>query len=393
MNMRNFMIICCFVAWLMLPQYALAEVPKNLATDKTPVLKSVYANVELHESRAIFDETFSWLTPSGADKTLDRIKNAGFNVYIPCVWMGKGTVWSSKLAPIAPEWIAKYVSGHDPLTYLIRRAHEMGIEVQPWFTVMTRWRDFFPEFYDDGTPEHAFNVHVPEFRKFIVDLMLEVVRNYDVDGINLDVIRSRGLCKSAYCVEDYKNKFGRDLLADLQFNDLTPERLREKTQNWEYLKEWNRLAVSDIVSSFSTQAKAIKPKLLVSVDTIVLIQDFRVQGADSIEWSNNGWIDVIYNMDYYQELNVRLAENGRSRLKQPDSLVVLAGNVELLNTKDAYPRDPQVVTNLLTFARSKWPGGNGVALWTYQFLTDTQIEQIKNGPFKEPAKPFWKKRD
>jgi uncharacterized lipoprotein YddW (UPF0748 family) len=352
---------------------------------------AVSAKAEIQESRAIFDDTFSWVTPAGAEKTLMRIRDAGFNVYMPCVWIGKGTVWPSKLAPIAPEWESKYVASYDPLTYLVRRAHEMGIEVHPWFTVMTRWRDFFPEYYDEGTPEHAFNVHVPEFRKFIVDLMLEVTRNYDVDGINLDVVRARGICTSKYCANDYKMKFNRDLLKDVAANNSTPQPLRDTTEIWQYLKDWNRLAVSDIVSSFSTRAKAIKPKLLISVDSIVLIEDFRVQGADSIEWSNNGWIDVIYNMDYKRELDVRLAENGRGKLKKPDHLVVLVGNVESINTTYAYPREPQRVADLLSFERTKWPGGNGVAMWTYQFLTDSQIERIKSGPFKEPAKPFWKR--
>ncbi len=356
---------------------------------------AVPAWAELQESRAIFDETYSWVTPKGAEKTLARIKDAGFNVYIPCVWLGAGTTWPSKLAPMASEWRVKSIPGHDPLAYLIRRAHEMGIEVHPWFTVMTRWRNFFPEYYDEGTPEHAFNVHVPGFRKFIVDLMLEVVRNYDVDGVNLDVIRSRGLCKSQLCVNDYKTKMGRDLLKDVAMNDLMPQRLRDKTETWAYLKEWNRMAVADIVSNFSTQAKAIKPGLLISVDSIVEIEDFRVQGADSIQWSNDGWIDIIYNMDYGREVDTRLVELGRSHLKKPDSLVDLVGNVDWpddkQNSPDAYSRDPQRVADLLTYTSTKWRGGNGVAMWTYQFLTDRQIGKIKSGPFKETAKPVWKR--
>lgn len=355
------------------------------------LISAVPAWADVYESRAIFDETNSWITPEGAEKTLARIKGAGFNVYIPRVWLGVGTTWPSKLAPLTPELRESVKGGQDPLEHLIHRAHEMGIEVHPWFAVMTRWRDIFPEFYDEGTPEHAFNVHVPGFRKFIVNLMLEVVRNYDVDGINLDVIRSRGICKSQFCANDYKAKTGRDLFQDIERNERTPRRLREKTEAWESMKEWNLLAVSDIVSSFSTRAREIKPKLLISVDSIVLIQDFREQGADSINWGNQGWIDVIYHMDYGRKVNTRLVELGRSKLKDPDSLVDLIGNVEALNTKDAFARDPQLVADLLAYTRTKWSGGNGVALWTYQFLTDAQIQKIKNGPFREPAIPMWKK--
>jgi uncharacterized lipoprotein YddW (UPF0748 family) len=355
----------------------------------------VPARAEIQESRAIFDETYSWMTPAGAEKTLTRIKDAGFNVYIPCVWLGAGTTWPSKLAPMAPDWKRAYIGGYDPLANLIRRAHEMGIEVHPWFMVMTRWRNFFPEYYDQGTPEHAFDVHKPAFRKFIVDLMLEVVRNYDVDGINLDTIRARGMCTSTYCVNDYKAKFGRNLLNDVAAYNFMPQLLRDKTETWQYLKDWNRLAVSDIVSSFSTRARAIKPKLLISVDTIVEIEDFRAQGADGIQWSNNGWVDVVYNMDYHRNISTSLVELGRSHLKKPDSLVELVGNVDWpgdqQNSSGAYPRDPQLVANLLTYTRTKWGGGNGVAMWTYQFLTYAQIEKIKSGPFKEAAKPFWKR--
>lgn len=348
-----------------------------------PGIKTIAA---VPESRAIFDQHFNWLTSSDADKTLLRIKEAGFNVFIPCVWIGRGTSWPSELAPMSPEWKAQFKSGYDPLAYLIKTAHAMGIEVHPWFTVMYRTRDFLYKFYDLGTPENAFDVHVPEFRKFIVNLMLEVVRNYDVDGINLDYIRAVGICTSRHCIKDYRTKTNRDLRADSKLQ-------KELPQAWESLKEWNRNAVSNIVSDFSLHARKIKPQILISVDSIVEIRDFKLQGADSIHWSNNGWIDIIYHMDYAKMIHADLVELGKSHLKHPESLVVLVGNVDwpgnVQGSSAAFSRNPQLVADLLSYTQNKWGGGNGVALWTYKFLTDEQIDQIKTGPFKESAKPAW----
>jgi hypothetical protein len=46
----------------------------------------------------------------------------------------------------------------------------------------------------DGVPESFFDIHDEKFHTFIRDVVLEVVRGYPVDGINLDYIRSGSVC-------------------------------------------------------------------------------------------------------------------------------------------------------------------------------------------------------
>lgn len=342
------------------------------------------------ESRAILDEGFSWMTPREADNTLQRIKQAGFNVFIPCVWHGRGVSWASSLAPKEPLWAKQYRPGYDPLAYLITRAHQMGIEVHPWFTVTDRQRDFLREYYDYGSPKDSFNVHLPAFRNYIVDLMLEVVRNYDVDGINLDYIRAKGVCRSMFCVDDYRLKQKRDLLADIE---------EMEKQRWsaaaDSLAQWNAGAVTDIVASFSRQAREIKPGLLISVDSVVGMRPFVIDGADSVVWANSGLIDVIFQMDYQDqqsEINKVFLSRGFAGLTDPDKLVLLAGNYVRQLTKDgALPRDARSVSGVVSFAQHLRPKGNGVALYQYRFLTDGQIDALASGPFKTPTRPDWKK--
>jgi len=85
------------------------------------------------ESRAILDEGLNWVTKDSAERVCARIARAGFNVFIPCVWHGRGTIWPSKLAP----WDSHNVraQGFDPLANLLQTAERYHIEVHPWFTV------------------------------------------------------------------------------------------------------------------------------------------------------------------------------------------------------------------------------------------------------------------
>jgi uncharacterized lipoprotein YddW (UPF0748 family) len=347
------------------------------------------ASAEGLESRAILDETFSWLTPEEADQTLSRLQSSGFNVFIPVVWHGRGAAWPSRLAPPEPQWEKKGNREHgDPLRYLTAKAHQMGIEVHPWFTVSLRLRDFLPEFYDEGTPLKAFNVHVPGFRRYMMDLMLEVARNYDVDGIHMDYIRSMGVCVSAFCVEDYRKKTRRELLSDVKE--------KEGSAGWRSIAEWNAGAVEDIVQTFGKEAKALKPDLLVSVSSHAGLSILLYQGTDSIRWANMGWIDVIYHMEYAEPGRIRwqLLKKALDDLKDPSKLVLMIGNYDKSPfMKDRVsPRDADTVAGLIETSRRYGQEGNGVALYEYPYLSDSQIEKLRSGPFRESTRPAWKSR-
>ena len=46
-------------------------------------------SVTMRESRAVLDEGLHWVGRNGAETVCRRIKSAGFNVFIPCVWQWK----------------------------------------------------------------------------------------------------------------------------------------------------------------------------------------------------------------------------------------------------------------------------------------------------------------
>jgi hypothetical protein len=317
--------------------------------------------------RAIFDEGRGWMTEEGAQKTISRIKKAGFNIYIPCVWHGMGSRYPTSL--VVAEKNQRFYQ-RDPLARLIEIAHAEGIEVHPWFTVTLRQREFLTDFYDSGTPKQAFNIHDSKFREFIINLMLDVVKRYDIDGLNLDYIRSMGFCISQECQRDYNKTYGRDLLKDI-LKSKSGLGLEASLQNW------NEQAVEAIVKDVSKRGKMLKPDLIVSVDGAP-IPDYQTpnsQGRNEIRWANSGYVDIIFNMDYKKVPDFERLEFVRSKLSGGSQLIPLLGNYDKGRRKGSVmPREATDVVNLSEYSLIRFPAGFG--LYIYSQLSDLQVEKF-----------------
>lgn len=330
--------------------------------------------------RAILDETFQfWTTREAADRTLSRIKEAGFNVYIPVVWYGAGTTWPSRLAPWDPALPAQATTGFDPLRYVIEKAHALGIEVHPWFTVVLRRSDLRPEFALQGVLEGGrlgiFDIHNPRFRTWITDLIVEVVSNYEVDGVNLDYIRAMGMCRTTTCGAEYHARYQRDLEKDALLFRVAPRMVPS-------LIEYQESAVTELVRKIAGAVRAVKPRVVISADAYPDLTDY-LNGQNGVEWVNRGYIDVLFRMDYDKSINGIGTEAVRSRLNNPDRLTVIAGNYDLVQ-EGALPRSGRWLVDTLHGIASRWPQ-SGVALYLYNQLSDEQVEALKFFDRRRPA--------
>lgn len=342
------------------------------------------AGVEsVRESRAIFDEGLNWASKDSAEVVCERIARAGFNVFMPCVWHGRGTIWPSKIAPWDRD--ATQVPGFDPLGHLIEVARRFDLEVHPWFTVVRRDREFFQEFYDSGTPSESFDVHREGFRDFIVSLILEVVRRYPVHGVNLDYIRAGGICLSASCAADYHAQTGRNLLVDRAKLLLPGGGAQE-------LSTWQDRAVEDIVRRVSEGARPINSRIVISVDAVPGHPIDLTQGRNSTKWANEGLVDVIYMMHYESNPNWASFRTVQAAMTRPEALVVLCGNYEeaVSPSKEVLPREARKVAALLSEAR-QFQQGNGVGLYLYSRLSDQQVAELAAQTFSVKAKPSWRR--
>jgi len=332
--------------------------------------------------RAMLDGDIpGWTQKDYIDRALSRARQAGFNVYVPTVWQGRGTAWPSRHAPWDVELADRSKASFDPLQYLITKAHSMDMEVHVWFTLTLRQANIFPAFALPGAREPAFNVHDPGFRALIADLVEEVVTVYPVDGVNLDYVRAVDLCLTTFCQEEYRKKFGRNLTVDAALFKVTPSLVPS-------LADYQRSAVTELVADISGRIRRARPGTVISVDGLIGHPPLD-QGQDVVGWANNGLIDVVLRMDYSRQLNVPSLDATRKELSDPTVQAVLLSNMtmddELGRGVKHSAREGKWLAERITEVESRWPG-SGVAVYFYKYLTDEQIDAVRRGPFSKPLR-------
>ena len=141
-----------------------------------------------------------------ADAILDNCAEMGMNAVILQVRPSGDALYESDIYPwsqhltgaqgVAPE------NGFDPLEYWVTEAHKRGLELHAWLNPYRVTRSgsadynslsadnpalLHPEWvvrHSDGN--YYLNPGLPEVRQLVVDGAVEIVENYDVDGIHLD---------------------------------------------------------------------------------------------------------------------------------------------------------------------------------------------------------------
>ena len=337
----------------------------------------------LSGKRALLDgEISAWTRSDGIDRALARAKRAGFNVYVPTVWQGRGTTWPSKFAPWDVELRDRPKEGFDPLRSLIAKAHGMGMEVHVWLTLMLRQADIFPAFALPDSAEPAFNVHDPAFRALLVSLIEELAVNYPVDGINLDYVRAVDVCVTPRCQEEYRAKYDRNLQVDAVIFKVSPSLVPT-------LADYQRSAVTELVAAIAQRVRKARPGIVISMDALMGHPSL-TQGQDAAAWVNGGLIDALLRMDYGRRLSADSLEATRRELRDPARQGVLISNMtmedELGRGQKHYPREGTWLAERIAEIETRWPD-SGLAVYFYNYLTDEQIEALRQGPFARSRRP------
>jgi uncharacterized lipoprotein YddW (UPF0748 family) len=282
------------------------------------------------EIRALWVDAFhdGAKSPAQIDRLIQDAVQANINTLIVQVRRRGDAYYHYSIEPRTED--PELMPGFDALQYLIRKAHARQLEVHAWLNTLVAWNSPTPP----RDPNHVWNLHGPKaagdadwvsyYRTYnaadrswsdqltpsyyldpgnpaAVDytaaVYLNVVKNYDVDGIHLDYTRYAGLGwgYNPTSVNRYNAWRGTSGLP-------APD-----DPQWQ---QWRREQTAALIRKVYLQAIALKPRLKVSSAVIAWgdgpgdWQKSRAYSEVSQDW--RGWleegiIDLVMPMNYFRE--------------------------------------------------------------------------------------------
>jgi len=270
-------------------------------------------------------------SPEDAERLVAEAKKANINALIVQVRRRADSFYLKSFEP--PVEDPAYDPRFDALEHVTELAHREGIEVHAWINAMPVWssrtpprdarhiynrqglsrgkntwltltpggRAWFPVgcFLDPGHPSAA---------QYLTDVCLNVIRNYAVDGIQLDYIR----------YPETRDRQARG--AAVGYNPTSLERFRRVTgregipapgdEQW---MAWRRQQVTQLMRRIYIEAKAVNPRIKVSAAAVAWGQpphgdkDFlesapgQMVFQDWHGWMQEGIVDLAVPMNYARE--------------------------------------------------------------------------------------------
>ncbi|OGV52635.1 MAG: hypothetical protein A2017_20755 [Lentisphaerae bacterium GWF2_44_16] len=313
------------------------------------------------ETRALYSVDVN--TKESIDTLIKNLNDANFNVVIPAIWP-------------SPDGVRlRRADNSELLNYLVERAHKSGLEVHPYYSVMNlkRAKDIMAQFGSlnpDGTRNNFACCHRPDFRKWVSAKLVEAVSKYNLDGINLDFIRTQSArCFCDYCKTAFKQEFGKDI-ADGNSDDWI---------------SWQEKGMREVVACISSSIKKVKPQAIVSAYCLV---PQKRGGQRGWQWLNSGIIDVMMQSAYANDTFLRVGYVGAAMAKaeNKDNLYPCLG---VHSKPQLRVREPARLQEDIILMRQL--GAKGIVLFCDHIMTDEHFRMLKEGPFAEKARPFFQK--
>ena len=235
------------------------------------------------------------------DEAIHRLAENGFTAIIPNMLSGGVAYYPSKVLPTA----AAVAEHGDQVRQCLAACRKYGVQLHVWkvdWNLMGAPKEFADKMRDEhrlqmsskGNEELWLCPSHPDNQKLEIAAMLELVRNYDLDGIHFDYIRYPGndYCFCDGCKDRFQHASGAlvhawpaDVMAGGPLH-----------QQW---LDWRRDNITTVVKAVSEQAHALKPNLKISaavfrywnVDRDSVGQDWKL-------WCDRGYLDFVCPMDY-----------------------------------------------------------------------------------------------
>ena len=249
---------------------------------------------------------------------LDELKKDGVNAIIFQVRPECDALYQSNMEP----W-SRFLTGAqgkspspywDPLAWMVEQCHKRGMELHAWinpYRAKTKTTKELasshvairhPEWVFSYDGQFILNPGIPECRDYICNVVADIVRRYDVDGLHMD---------------DYFYPYP---VAGQSIDD--GRQFRAYNNGIKDIGDWRRYNVNVFIKQMYETIKSVKPWVKFGVAPFGIyrnkksspigsntngLQNYDDLYADVLLWVNNGWVD--YNVpQLYWEIGHKAAD-------------------------------------------------------------------------------------
>jgi uncharacterized lipoprotein YddW (UPF0748 family) len=257
---------------------------------------------------------------------------------------------------------------YDPLAFMVEESHKRGMEFHAWFnpyraTFDTTAARISPTHISRQHPEwlltyagrKLFDPGLPQVREYIVQVILDVVRKYDVDGVHLD---------------DYFYPY--PVAGDTLKDDST---FMKYPNGFSSKDDWRRNNVNLLIQMIADSIKTVKPYVKFGVspfgvwrnkaedpdgsDTRAGQSSFTHLYADSRVWIKRGWVDYILPQVYFSTrfgpVNYKKLTEWWTTQTYNRHLYIGHGPYKINKNVDSTWFDPQEIPRQIRFNRNMAP--------------------------------------
>ncbi len=251
-------------------------------------------------------------------KILDEHQKSGINAILLQVrpasdaFYGRGReLWSRFLTGKQGLAPAPY---YDPLEFAVNEAHKRGMELHAWFNPYRASTTLassdisrehisreHPEWFFNYAGRKLFNPGLPEVRAYIIQVILDVVRNYDIDGVHFD---------DYFYPYPERNQVIQD-----------KETFAKYGAEFTNIDDWRRHNVDILIHTLADSIHAAKRYVKFGISPFGIwrnrsqdpegsessgLDSYGTLYADTRKWIREGWVDYI-NPQIYFPLYYRVA--------------------------------------------------------------------------------------
>ena len=318
-----------FLIYLVLPLFIITQTKAQTDSIKAKLVIPVVKTDPKREFRGVWIATLENIDWPKAQSTVDQQKQQLTDILDDHQVTGINAVFF-QVRPAADAFYAKstepwskWLNGkqglapnpqYDPLEFAINEAHKRGMELHAWFNPYRATNDnrysqlspghitnLKPEWFFTYGGQKLFNPGLPQVREYIIHIILNVVDNYDVDGIHMD---------------DYFYPYP---ISGVAINDA--DAYSKYGAGFSNIKDWRRHNVDTLIQMLGDSIHKHKPRLKFGVSPFGIWANkyqhpdgsethggssYIENYADVRKWMQQGWIDYCVPQIYWA-LNSRAA--------------------------------------------------------------------------------------